>query len=777
MLVKGGSLGTMAEPKPWTRQSCAGLVACLLLVLSCPTLAHGYDAVVCVSGGLSGLPSNCGLELCDTSEATYLDAMEQVTSLVALELPADPSVLICSQIPAGTPVQETLEVPPVDGALGAPLEIDFGGNILCPADPATQVGLPDPTVLKIIADAPLTLRNLTIDQSADSPCSHQDYGAIQLRSEASTTLEDLHILGTKSFGLRVQDGLGGGGPVEWRSGSLRGAGSSGVRTGSPLRLGRVLLHGNTASNELGPVSLIEATAPEGSLELEDTVFVGNLAFDVSGEDFALVRGPIQRAQRVTFAGNLLTGTSHLVILPFLDPLYSRAEGGEPLGRSSIFSDLLVVHNKFVSFNSSNGSPPRMAIRDVALPASGEPHCQGSLAGDIIESEFLSENSTSPGSGTLFLVEDDVVPPDHIELDLTMARSLFAGNQLSGAPMLGLDSSHNGTPPLRRIQFLQNTFRLDGGSLLSVSEGGDGVRVDLLRNIIINTDPSSQQPLLSSGAELGSVSATMNLYSWGGDFIEPLNVDLASSVLGPNLALPDLVPESSEWFEPPAATSGRTPCERFIRACPGASEDTCDEWTSRDSSFACGSPLLEGSFLPSSLLRAQLPTPWPWDTNFFNVSGHEGWVDPGFSGWTCLAERGGVDRWVNPSRPNLPLGDGDGQTDAIDCDNEDPEVFAQWPAEDGINTEDCLAPAGSCFICPKEKTEDPEQPPSEEEDKTEETLPEVIPPEDSSSPTFEVHEGCAESGWGYAWTCEQSSAQAALLILLGPAVLHRRRWRA
>ena len=241
-------------------------------------------------------------------------------------------------------------------------------------------------------------------------------------------------------------------------------------------------------------------------------------------------------------------------------------------------------------------------------------------------------------------------------------------------------------------------------------------------------------------------------------------------MGPNLTY------DSIDLAPNPAFRVQSPCERFKRVCPGATDVTCAEWTSSGQAYACAGGT-GGDYLlsPDQQFALDGGRPWPWDTNFFEVPGFPGWQELGAAGWTCLATRGVADAHYD-SEGFLDWGDADGQIDAIDCDNDDPTIQAYWPELDGYNSTECKAPDDSCFICP-EHAEEPTPKPEPEEEPTPE--PELKPRPESEPAA--VVEGCShKSGWGVAWSCDEegqlSLALLGLLSLLAPARRERRRRR-
>jgi hypothetical protein len=244
---------------------------------------------------------------------------------------------------------------------------------------------------------------------------------------------------------------------------------------------------------------------------------------------------------------------------------------------------------------------------------------------------------------------------------------------------------------------------------------------------------------------------------------------AQALLGPNLTF-----DGRLGLTENPSFAALPPCERFKRVCPGATDATCDEWTAAGQAFACAEGT-GGDYLLSSNLQFTLDggRPWPWDTDFFEVPGFPGWQEIGAAGWTCLADRGTVDAHYDEGG-TLAWGDADGQPDAVDCNNDDTEVIAEWPLLDGYSSKDCDAPDGSCFLCPKvaeEEEPEPETPTPEPEPEPE--------PEDDTSPvtTPSLEEGCSHtSGWGLAWSCDDGELSVALLALFGLWGPARRRGR-
>ncbi|MEE2830559.1 MAG: hypothetical protein VX498_15325 [Myxococcota bacterium] len=724
-------------------------VACAVIVLvlnSGPSsaAAQSHDLVLCVTGSVPSHSLECRERACDDFYPTWSEALEGA-SLAVLAWAAPPAVLLCSVEGSGVVHFEDVNVDNIGGALGQPLDMDFGDTILCPS---FDLEAGDP-VLTMTTDGSDSITALTIDLRFSGPCSSPQGPALAIAGGGELLLEDLHILSPRSFG--VGNGLEGDpARVDWSTGTLTGSVGPGVHSTGYFRLGRVEVAGNRVDASSGGRAVVWADGAAASLVLEDTVFFGNLADGVGSEAVALIEGTIERAHRASFIANAMVGGVPLIRLGYSKPGYRMAEGTTLLPTGEQLQDLVFSRNQQIQ--GVKGAFPSIE------PSRLVPLDEASCAGESLEVPYSSRASpwteALGGEGPLLEVTPTLGSGEIREF--VLARSFLVLNELGGAPAIEADARAEGV----RIQLLQSTFGDNGpGPALRVIDAHSSSEILALRNLWIDQSaaaPGQESPRSSPWIEIsGSPGATffsMNVSpqespSWTTEGLTPL------SILGPVVHYDDLLLEDPEpWAE-------SSSCERFQRICPGATQTTCLEWLELGKAYPCASDEAI-AYLPTQAFVSGLGRPWPWKTDLFSVDDSVDWNEPGATGWSCLGLRGSLDQFMDGD--DALWGDGDGHPDALDCDNEDALVVPVLPELDGYNSSVCSAPEDSCYSCPEDS----------------ELIPEAGPdsPDNSSVPGqgwYSLEEGCSHrSGCGVAWSCDGGSAGLSLLLLLFPALRRR-----
>jgi hypothetical protein len=231
--------------------------------------------------------------------------------------------------------------------------------------------------------------------------------------------------------------------------------------------------------------------------------------------------------------------------------------------------------------------------------------------------------------------------------------------------------------------------------------------------------------------------------------------------GPNL-------DASDWPVGAAFRSGEpedalSDCDALSAVCADAPSGC--QYSRNDAICARASA---APYLPTPAFITAFAVAFPWDTDFLPaVDGASAMNAPGATGWDCANPRTPWDRW---SQNNSPLGDGDGYTELIDCDNHDSAVVPSLPDYDGFSSPYCQADSGTCYVCP----EGSEPPPADDDGDDDRPVDGVDDDSaDESGPPFLIREGCRDNGCGFAWTCDEGAANSFLAVLLGIPLRRRR----
>ena len=717
-------------------QAVGALVACLLL------LPHAWaaDADLCVSpegtvdsGFCAGLP-------CEAYLGSFAEALETAALLPDIG-GQRPHVAICLLADPAQPDRPHTESLVVDGSVAEPLELLFWDRMLCP-DPGSE---PDQALLELSTSGLGIIHGLSSDMHEGGDCPTARPG-VSLSGGGSVIL-GLDLSGASGFG--VHNGVEAT-PVELNitPSSIRNGTGPAVRSSGTTTLIEVLIAGNRVDDTTGGRALLWGEG-DSDLFLRSSVVFGNLIVDEAG-DRALVEASRAAIDNSTIVANGLVGVP-LLRLGFTPQVYTASDTGlDSEAGWGVWNSVLSRNRQLAS--ATDSAPPPFDAVDWHDPQ--VPHCGGLAPGNAwfeMDSPFAALEA---GDGPLVVLEPDLGQTSQGES--LFLRTAFIDNVVGDAPLV----SFGGGGADLWVEFLHDTFAgNDSRQLIEWTGTTPGGGLVTIKNLQV--DPV-EMPLLGVPTYLSAVTSTWNVGPPGTVWMEPQSRD--GWLLGPDL-------EASGQFRDPSEVRALDDCGRFRLVCPGTTIEDCVAWSEASLRLVCALDAA-AAYVPSDDFAADLDFAWPWQTSFFPSAIDRAGI-PGATGWTCSSLRGTAD-----SPPDLSggqLGDLDLYPDAVDCDNEDPDVFPQVPEYDGITSPYCEAPEGSCYVCPEGSIPPPQDDDdSGDDDDAGDDDDNSFLPDDDDSGGASVETGCGSSGCGFAWSCDDDGGTVFLAILLLPLSLRRRR---
>ena len=712
------------------------------------SLTWAADTRLCVSPeGVS--ESDCAGGPCDAYTPTFSDALQQAALLPDIG-DERPHVAVCllphPDFP-DEPHEESITIEDLSGSLGSPLELALWDRMLCPEVASSA----DQPLLSIETSGLVIVQGLSSDLHEEGACGASRPG-VSLSGGGGVIL-GLQLDGASGYGVR--NGVFAT-PVELNvtpSSLVNGTGPA-LHSSGPVTLIEVLVAGYRLDDTSGGQAVIWG---EGSSEVfvRSSVILGNLV-EGGTEARALLQGPRVAIDNSTIVANGLFGAP-LARLGFTPQVYQSA--GIGLDSTVVWG----VWNSVISRNRILASVTDFAVPEqapVSWPGPTAPHC-GGRALTAPWSELVSPfEELDGGNGALIVLDPTLGAVSNGES--LFLRSFFVENDLGDAPLVAFEGG--GTSLW--IQFLHNTFAANTArGLLEWTGATPGGGMVALRNLQVDV---TDQPLLEVPSYLSTITSSLNVGPPGTTWIEPAPNE--GWLVGPDI-------EAVAGFQKADIVRSLADCGRFQLLCPGVGTSDCSGWAEASQRLVCGLDAA-AAFVPSEGFADSVDIEWPWQTTFFSPVA-EGSAVAGATGWNCTSLRGTAD--APPEPGGGVLGDMDLHPDAVDCDNENPDLYPRVPEHDGITSEYCNAPEDSCYVCPEGS-----EPPPEDDDDSATSVDDddsatsaddddsaEIPSDDDSRSMVEP--GCASQGCGYAWSCGDGGL-AAIPALPLLALRRRRRGR-
>lgn len=695
------------------------------MVSSCGAWRHAQagtstpDIVVCVTDAPTGPDPMCWGTPCDEVHAEVSAALQAAGVLVGAA-EATPRVRICmgAELPdSGTPYEDSLIVDNRGGVFGDPLELVLRRPI-CP-DPGSG---PSQPLLEIVADGEVELVGPVTDMAT---CSAGSRPGVSVWGGGHFNVYGLSIGGWTGYG--VANGAAGlPGSLDLGRGAIVNGTGVAVQTWGFIDVTTLEIAGNRTG---GAPALVWAS---GHVRVADSVLYGNLVDE--GPSVALVSGQALTASNSAFIANGVVGSKPLLHTTLERAYFPNRE--VPVWGLG-FENVVFARNAWVSTADSVD----LHVTPSAFGELGESACAAEPA-----SPYWNRPHPFAGlpTGPVAPVIRALPTPAETAIDgvLRIARCQFLENRSGvGAALVEVESLRSG----EWIALTNDTFAGNDGATVAVSvQGGQG-GVALLRNLFV--DGAGTFSAVDFVEPPGSLVLSMNAAPEGLRWTPGVE-DVPHVIVGPTISF------AEASFEPAQALRALTPCDRHLAVCPDASEGDC---SAPDGGYMECAPDVAAAYVPSEVFAAEIGAPWPWDTDYFD--GLDVSV-AGATGWRCGDLRGTLDLWHD-------IGDGDGFPDAVDCDNEDPDVVPALPEHDGYSSPWCDATEVDCYTCPPGSS-----PPPDDDDSG-------IDDDDISGHEgpgrFASVEGCdGTSGCGFSWTCQGGGAEVGLLVPPLLAVLASRR---
>ena len=705
-------------------------IAVLLGCFMPASATWAVDTRLCVSPeGAS--ESACAGGSCDAYVPTFSHAFEEAALLpnVGDERPHVAVCLLPHPDLPDEPHEESIAIEDPSGNLGAPLELALWDRMLCPDLTSSA----DQPLLSVETSGLVIVQGLSSDLRVEGVCGESRPG-VSLSGGGAVIL-GVQLDGASGYGIR--NGVSAS-PVELNvtpSSLVNGTGPA-LHSSGPATLIEVLVAGYRLDDTNGGHAVIWGEA-NSEVFIRSSVVLGTLV-EGGTEARALLQGPRVAIDNSTIVANGLSGAP-LARLGFTPQVYESAGVG--------FDSAVVwgIWNSVISRNRVLASVADFTVPEqspVAWPGPTTPHCGGRALADAWVDLASPFEELEGGTGPLVVLDPTLGAVSNGES--LFLRSFFVENELGDAPLVAFEGG--GTSLW--IQFLHNTFAAnDARRLLEWTDATPGGGVVALRNL---QGDATDQSLMEIPNYLSTVTSSLNVGPPGTTWIEPLPNQ--GWLVGPEI-------EAIAEFREAYFVRSLADCDRFQLLCPGVSASDCDAWAEGSQRLVCGLDAA-AAFVPSEAFLDSVDIAWPWQTTFFSPVA-EGSAIAGATGWRCTSLRGTADTAPEPG--GVVLGDMDLHPDAVDCDNEDPDLFPRVPEHDGISSEYCDAPEGSCYVCP----EGSEPPPQDDDDSStsDDDDDSAKVPDDDDDGNFEFEPGCDASGCGFAWSCDEGVLAALPLLPL------------
>lgn len=597
---------------------------------------------------------------------------------------------------------ETLAIDATNERFGPLLEITFGpfDGNYCPAQP----GVPG---LVVDAAGSPSLEVFVSFLFHDASACAVEAPLLEVAGEAVVRLNQVRVYGGEGPLVAAP----GSPEVRIENSRFEGAVGPALVSGGDLYLQDVEV---AAMTSIG-AAVVEAA---GELRIDTSALFGNV---VTG-------APAMQASGLMRATNLLVGANVVVDAPLL------LVGGSPDQGTREFAGIVastLSGNTLLSSGSATARPS--AFRPVGNAGQGEFCIPDGSDGRWFHDRPRPSWSGSVGDGAL--VQLHPAASDEV---FAITDSWVVENESNG-PVVRTSS---GAAPVS--VFLEHTTFTHQQIVDGRSAAHRG-RLAATRNLFM------ARPEYLLGSEWWGVEMTMEVvHGPDGPFVDGL--DRIPAVLGPYL----LVDQSLEPFR--VLGDLEQQCDRLTALCPEASSD-CRAGAVPGGRIHCALDAAVG-YLPSTGLLAAATAAWPWETN---------WAEVGID---AMAGAGVGACVTRPSR--LPFdrlgaggdlqGDGDGYSDLIDCDNQDPLVRPTLPEPDGFGDGECVETDGDCYTCPESSGDDDDSEGGGVDD-------DDTSGDDDSWSRGPEREDCVSSGCGVSYGCG-SSSPAPLAALLLVAVRRR-----